>query len=143
MWRGFTRALVRYGLGVCDTWVARGHADATRAALLEFTAGRVPDRAALRAGGELPPWLGDLDLHLSHRSALLRKDPEHYRSAFPDVPADLPYEWPVRSPVVLERERCQAENAQRRLERAADRQARQLAAARRKRSIAAKRGWQT
>ncbi len=47
MWRGFTPALVRYGLDVCDAWEARGRADATRAALLTFTGGRVPDLADL------------------------------------------------------------------------------------------------
>jgi hypothetical protein len=45
--------------------------------------------------GGLPRWLGDEDFHLAHRSALVRKDPEHYRRLFPDVPDDLPYVWPV------------------------------------------------
>jgi len=94
MWRGFTPALVRYGLDVCDAWEARGRADATRSALLAFTAGRVPETAALRAGGQLPPWLGEEAVHVSHRSALLRKDPAHYRRFFPTEPDDLPYVWP-------------------------------------------------
>lgn len=94
MWRGFTPALVRYGLDVCDAWEARGRADATRVALLGFTGGRVPDPAALRAGGQLPPWLGEEAVHVSHRSALLRKDPAHYRRFFPTEPDDLPYVWP-------------------------------------------------
>jgi hypothetical protein len=33
-------------------------------------------------------------VHRSHRSALLRKDPDHYRPLFGDQPADLPYVWP-------------------------------------------------
>jgi hypothetical protein len=33
-------------------------------------------------------------VHDSHRSALVRKDPGHYRPLFPDVPDDLPYVWP-------------------------------------------------
>ena len=94
MWRGFTPALVRYGLDVCDAWEARGRADATRAALLGFTAGRVPDSGALRAGGQLPRWLGEEAVHVSHRSSLLRKDPAHYRRFFPTEPDDLPYVWP-------------------------------------------------
>ncbi|HZB48298.1 MAG TPA: MSMEG_6728 family protein, partial [Mycobacteriales bacterium] len=94
MWRGFTPALVRYGLDVCDAWEARGYADATRAALLAFTGGRVPDFVALRDGGQLPPWLGHDPVHVSHRSSLLRKDPEHYRRFFPTEPDDLPYVWP-------------------------------------------------
>ena len=91
MWRGFTPALVRYGLDVCDAWEARGYADATRAAILAFTGGRVPVAEELRKSGQLPPWVG---VHVSHRSALLRKDPEHYRRFFPAEPDDLPYVWP-------------------------------------------------
>ena len=94
MWRGFTPALVRYGLDVCDAWEARGRADATRTALLGFTGGVVPDPAELRRTGQLPPWLGEEAVHVSHRSALLRKDPEHYRRFFPTEPDDLPYVWP-------------------------------------------------
>ena len=42
------------------------------------------------------PWLGRDDLHLSHRSSLLRKDPAHYRPLFgDDVPEDLEYVWPA------------------------------------------------
>jgi hypothetical protein len=95
MWRGFIPALVRYGLDVCDAWEARGHADATRAAMLEFTGGRVPPGAAeLRAAGRLPPWVGSQPMHVSHRSSLLRKDPAYYRRFFPTEPDDLPYVWP-------------------------------------------------
>lgn len=94
MWRGFTPALVRYGLDVCDAWEARGRADATRTALLAFTGGTAPTLDGLRRTGQLPPWLGDEALHVSHRSALLRKDPEHYRRFFPTEPDDLEYVWP-------------------------------------------------
>lgn len=95
MWRGFTPALVRYGLDVCDAWEARGRADATRTALLTFTGGAVPVLAELRRAGQLPPWLGEEAVHVSHRSALLRKDPAYYRPFFPTEPDDLPYAWPA------------------------------------------------
>lgn len=94
MWRGFVPGLVAYGLACVDEWRARGRADATRASLLEFSDGTEPDWDALHAAGLLPPWVGDEALHLSHRSALVRKDPEHYRPLFGDVPDDLPYVWP-------------------------------------------------
>jgi hypothetical protein len=94
MWRGFTAALVAYGTAVCDEWERRGRVDAVRAALVAFSGGVRPDVAALRAAGALPPWLGLEPLHVSHRSALVRKEPEHYRTYFPDVPDDLPYVWP-------------------------------------------------
>ena len=39
-------------------------------------------------------WLGDDALHLSHRSALLRKDPAFYGPIFGTIADDLPYYWP-------------------------------------------------
>ena len=50
------------------------------------------------AAGLLPSWVGDEELHLSHRSNLLAKDPEFYRGRFTELfgpePDDLPYLWP-------------------------------------------------
>lgn len=94
MWRGFVPALVAYGLANCAEWVRRGNADTVETSLLTFTNGRRPDPGALVRGGQLPPWLGLPALHLSHRSALLRKDPEFYRPLFGEIPDDLPYLWP-------------------------------------------------
>ena len=94
MWRGFVPALVAYGLANCDEWVRRGHGDTVRESLLDFTGGAAPDVEQLREEGRVPPWLGLPALHVSHRSALVRKDPGHYRRYFPDVPDDLPYLWP-------------------------------------------------
>ena len=73
----------------------------------------------------------------------MRKDPEYYRQRFPDVPDDLDYVWPVRSTVVIERELRKADNARRREQRRLDRLAIEAAKARRRRSLAAKRGWKT
>ena len=56
---------------------------------------------------------------MSHRSSLVRKDPDRYGPRFPGVPPDLPYVWPVRSERVLEAERRKAANAVLRAERAA------------------------
>ena len=94
MWRGFVPALVGYGLATCAAWRERGFADSVAASMLEFTGGVPPDLDRLAAAGQLPPWLGLELLHVSHRSALVRKEPEHYRPYFPDVPDDLPYLWP-------------------------------------------------
>lgn len=52
-------------------------------------------KQAKRLNTQPPPWLGDESLHLSHRSNLLRKMPEHYRQYWPDERDDLPYVWPV------------------------------------------------
>ena len=95
MWRGRTPALVAYGLACVRAWRALGHADTTEALIAEFAPEVVgAGQDELAAAGLLPSWLGDGPLHLSHRSALVRKDPEHYRAVFGDVPDDLPYVWP-------------------------------------------------
>lgn len=100
MWAGYEEALVRYGLDVCGVWCGQGRADTCAATLATdlaagtgLTAIRTFDD--LGTAGELPPWLGDTTFHLSHQSALVRKDPAHYRPLFPWVPDDLPYVWPA------------------------------------------------
>jgi hypothetical protein len=100
MWTGYEEALTRYGLDVCAAWCATGGADTCAVKLADeytrsVTGGPVRTQAELVAAGDVPPWLGDDAVHRSHRSALVRKDPEHYRPRFPDVPPDLPYVWPA------------------------------------------------
>ena len=99
MWAGYEEALVRYGLEICRMWSARGHADTCATSLTTELQGRcgvspVRGQPELAATRDLPPWLGDPRLHLSHRTALLRKDPGHYGPRFAPVPEDLPYVWP-------------------------------------------------
>ncbi|GLI01264.1 MSMEG_6728 family protein [Phytohabitans aurantiacus] len=96
MWTGYLEGLVRYGLEICTAWTAGGRGD-TVAGTLVSEYGRKPrDQAALAVAGELPPWLGQDDVHRSHRSSLLRKDPAFYRPLFgADLPDDLPYVWPL------------------------------------------------
>ncbi|MGV9288510.1 MSMEG_6728 family protein [Streptomyces sp. NPDC003719] len=100
MWTGYEEALVRYGLEICRVWREQGHQDGCAAQLVAGLAESHPGTAVrgqpeLAAAGELPPWLGDDAFHLSHRSALVRKDPEAYAGQFPGVPDDLPYVWPA------------------------------------------------
>jgi hypothetical protein len=100
MWAGYEEALVRYGLDVCEVWCELGNADTCATTLVTdlargtgFSAPR--GQSDLATAGELPPWLGNYAFHRSHQSALLRKEPAHYRPVFPDVPDDLPYVWPA------------------------------------------------
>jgi len=44
-----------------------------------------------------PEWLGREDLHMSHRSNLIRKDAAYYGITFAGTPLNLPYVWPVRA----------------------------------------------
>lgn len=147
MWKGFEEALGRYGFTCCAVWTELGHGDTcalTIATDLRAAGiGAVRSQAELTAAGALPPWLGDDDLHRSHQSSLLRKDPEHYGPLFPGVPDDLPYVWPVRSPAVVAAEIRRAENAVRREERARERLAAEAERLRRRRSRAAKKAWAT
>lgn len=100
MWAGYEEALTCYGIEICRQWCSTGRSDTCDARLREDLARAtgsttVGTQESLTATGELPPWLGDPGFHRSHRSALLRKDTEHYRHWFTDVPSDLPYVWPV------------------------------------------------
>ena len=85
MWRGFVPALVAYGLESCREWTRRGYADTVAAQLAAWGA---------HPSYDLPPWFGLDEMHRSHQSSLLRKDPAHYGPLFPGVPDDLPYYWP-------------------------------------------------
>jgi len=100
MWIGYEEALVRYGLDMCGVWVATGRADTTAETMrADLAAARgitvIRTQQDLAAAGDLPPWLGEEALHLSHRSALVRKDPAFYEPLFGAVPDDLPYYWPA------------------------------------------------
>lgn len=90
MWRGHELALLRYGERVCSEWIKRGYKDTCLDKMRELY-------HAHRQGetNTMPPWLGDAAFHAAHRSNLVRKLPEHYGKLWPDVPADLPYVWPV------------------------------------------------
>ncbi len=102
MWKGFEEALGRYSFTCCAVWVESGFADTCAATIgselrsIGVTTVRTQDELA--AAGALPPWLGDEGFHLSHRAALVRKDPEFYVPRFPDATDDLPYVWPTREP---------------------------------------------
>lgn len=158
MWKGYEEALGRYGITCCEVWTGRGFGDTcaeTIAADLQtIDVSITHTQAELAAAGALPTWLGDEELHRSHRSSLLRKDPDHYGPQFPGVPPDLPYVWPVRSENVVEAERRKAANAALRADRAAVLAQREAARAlaraereaeltRHRRSAAAKRAWAT
>jgi hypothetical protein len=86
MWRGYESTLALYGQYMCEEWILRGFDDSLKPWFAERVAVDNPR----------PPWLGDEQLHRSHRSNLLRKDVVFYRSYFPFEPRDLPYFWPVK-----------------------------------------------
>ena len=100
MWQGHEEALGRYSFTCCEVWVEAGFGDTCAATigaeLAAIGVTEVRSQAELAEASALPPWLGEEDFHLSHRSALVRKDPAFYGARFPDTPDDLPYVWPGR-----------------------------------------------
>ncbi len=89
MWAGSERCLIIYCLEICEEVTRRGWLDSVAdTLLLEYW--HLFDRTSARR----PWWLGWEEFHESHRSALLRKDPAHYRKYFNGVPTNLPYVWP-------------------------------------------------
>ena len=96
MWMGHVPALALYGVAMADEWIRRGSRDSTRANILEFAPGI--------ARGEhvcMPPWFGEPELHRSHRSNLIRKDPGFYGARFPEDTEGLEYVWPEPERTVL------------------------------------------
>ena len=147
MWRGFEEALGRYGFACCQAWLELGFDDTCALTIATDlrSAGveTVRTQPELAAADALPPWLGDEAVHRSHQSALVRKDQDHYRPLFPDIPDDLPYMWPVRSQAVIAAEQRKADNEARRQQRALEQARLKAEQLRRKRSRAAKRAWET
>lgn len=88
MWRGYENGLVVYGQVICSEWVSRGYKDTCYQKITNHLDNSKPIT--------FPPWLGREDIHLSHKSNLIKKQPSHYRALWLDVPDDIPYVWAVK-----------------------------------------------
>ena len=71
-------------MAICSEWIDRGYKDTCLDKILAF---EFPP-------SEAPKFLGYEPFHRSHKSNLLRKDPEYYGKHFLGVPQDIPYLWP-------------------------------------------------
>ena len=87
MWDGYDMALIEYALSICKEWISRGYKDTLTEKFLDI--------ASRSKNGSYPDWLGREDFHASHRSNLLRKNPEWYSRFGWTEPDNLPYIWPV------------------------------------------------
>lgn len=93
MWRGHQLALIDYTLAMIEEFRRRGGQD-------RVNVQRWFERVAsmLSAWGyskDTPWWLGEEELHASHRSNLLKKEPDWY-CKFDWTEGDgLPYWWPT------------------------------------------------
>lgn len=89
MWRGYEFELVVYGIAICKEWISRGYKDTCLQKISCFA------DTIQNISIEVPEWIGNEDLHKSHRSNLLRKNPEHYGKLFEQgLVDDLEYFWP-------------------------------------------------
>jgi hypothetical protein len=95
MWRGYDEALLCYAVAITRRWRALGFKDTVLDMLLTEAPAPPRSQTELARRRRLPAWLGMRAFHRSHQSALVRKNPVHYRPFFPDVPDDLPYVWPA------------------------------------------------
>ena len=89
MWKGYELALAEYSLCIIDEWLARGYKDTCRDKIFKGSRDRLCEIMVM------PPWWGREDIHSSHRSNLLRKDPTHYKQFGWTEADNLPYVWPV------------------------------------------------
>lgn len=90
MWEGYEGALCSYGAVMCHYWWDdHGYKDS----LMGYFLRTQMDYDSIK----MPPWIGYEPFHISHKSNLIRKDPEWYGPRWPDVPNDIPYLWPVGS----------------------------------------------
>ena len=82
MWRGYLDALKMYHNLAIQEWVIRGFKNTMKTY-------EIPEVVTL------PPWIGRDDVHASHRSNLIRKDPIWYGKFGWSEPSTLEYVWPV------------------------------------------------
>lgn len=88
MWRGHERALAVYGMVICNEWKHRGFNDTCKEKIKVYLSKFDDDASS-------PSWMNDDKFHSSHRSNLLRKDPDWYGQYGWEESDDLPYVWPV------------------------------------------------
>lgn len=81
MWESYEAALSLYMDVMIREWIARGYNNTMRIT-------ETPENVTL------PSWIGG-EIHASHRSNLLRKDPTYYGKFGWTEPSDLPYHWPT------------------------------------------------
>ena len=106
MWCGFPEGLGFYAIVMIRRWLSLGYRDTCREKILSALSGggfsaseknledRYEEALRERDSAFLPPWFGDEAFHSSHRSNLLRKDPQWYGQFGWTESPDLPYIWP-------------------------------------------------
>jgi hypothetical protein len=91
MWRGYEQALCEYALALVDEMEIRNH---WKPEVITRWREYYTHLKNSQPDNGYPPWLGNKRFHASHRSNLLRKDPEHYSQFGWIEDPDLEYVWP-------------------------------------------------
>lgn len=93
MWRGYAWALLQYQRAICNEWTSnRGYKDTCLQKTIDTYNTLSGD---MQNEYVYPPWYGRPDVHESHKSNLIRKKEDHYKTFWPNVSDDLEYVWPV------------------------------------------------
>jgi hypothetical protein len=87
LWHNYSNALVVYGQVICTEWKRRGYKDTCFEKISSHYDYSKPYIE--------PSFIGNDDFHRSHRSMLIQKQPEFYRSKFTGTPENLEYIWPL------------------------------------------------
>jgi hypothetical protein len=92
MWEGYEWALLHYQKATVEEWARRGYApDTVFAKTFRLYYAHRGGRRDIR--NVVPPWLGDEEIHESHRSTLVTKNYKHYAPQFPDAPENVPIKY--------------------------------------------------
>lgn len=91
MWQGWEYALLHYTEAICDEWTDRGYIDNCMERVRSAFYHKHCREPFVIAG--YPGWWDDMEIHVSHQSNLMRKNPDHYSPFYGHVPDDLPYVW--------------------------------------------------
>lgn len=88
MWQEYPTWVAGYGMAICLEWELRSEKSSEITKLFE----EYLDVADLT--DTYPRWLGDSLLHSSHRSNMIKLDPDHYMKLWPGVIEGMPLAWP-------------------------------------------------
>jgi len=88
MWQNYERALLYYGLCICEEWISRGYKDTMKEKFYKELIETNKIEVTLN-----PDWLGNEKFHSAMRSNLLRKDKKHYSQFGWKEKDNLPYVW--------------------------------------------------
>ena len=95
MWRGYEYLLIEYGMMMSHEWFLRGYNGTIMEQRFDTEFAKFKNDYGFKLP-EKPFWWGDDAFHASHRSNLLRKNPEYYSQFGWTEPDNLPYVWPVK-----------------------------------------------